>query len=311
MEQPAGETPTRPADRIGKAVMWALAASFLASLLVAIPKFVGTAVPALEITFLRYGSGFLAALPFFAFFELRERVSAPAAERSGRVNIWFHALRAVLAVSRLVMAIAAVQLMPLANAQAILLTNGVFMFIFASLILKDPFELRLAIPAVICLAGGIIAANPDFSTGSTWLGPGPLLAFGSALIFGLETVLIRYTALRDRPLRIVFWINAIGTVLLVLPALLLWQPATPWAYALIFLMGPVAICVQIFNVRAFGLARAAVLVPVRYTMIVFGLLIGLVGFNEWPSIPSFFGMALIVGGGMALALYRRRGGQGA
>ena len=131
------------------------------------------------------------------------------------------------------------------------------------------------------------------------------------MIFGLETVVIRYTALRDRPLRIVFWINAIGMVLLALPALVLWQPATPWAFALIFLMGPVAICVQIFNVRAFGLARAAILVPVRYSMLVFGLLIGLAGFNEWPSMQSFFGMALIIGGGMALALYRRGGGQGA
>ena len=34
-------------------------------------------------------------------------------------------------------------------------------------------------------------------------------------------------------------------------------------------------------------------------LLVFGLLIGLVGFNEWPSVPSFFGMALIVGGGIA------------
>lgn len=311
MVQPAGDTRKLPADQIGKAVAWGLAGSFLASVLVAIPKFAGTAVPALEIAFVRYVAGFLVALPFFAFFEARERASAPAAERSGRVNIWFHALRSVLAVSRLALAIAAVQVMPLANAQAILMTNGVFMFIFASLILKDPFELRLAIPAVICLAGGIIAANPDFSAGSAWLGPGPLFAFGSALIFGLETVVIRYTALRDRPLRIVFWINAIGMVLLALPALILWRPAAPWLFALLFLMGPVAICVQIFNIRAFGLARAAVLVPVRYTMIIFGLLIGLVGFGEWPSAQAFFGMALIVGGGMALTLYRRRGGQGA
>ena len=241
----------------------------------------------------------------FAFAHYRNSIAASPAAVSRRVGLWFHVLRAVLAVTRLSLAIGAVQLMPLANAQAILMTNGVFMFIFASLILKEPFELRLAVPAVICLIGGIIAAKPDFSAESVWLGIGPLLAFGSALLFGLETVVIRYTALRDRPLRIVFWINVIGAVLLAPVAWYFWQDASLAIFAMLFAMGPVALIVQSSNIRAFAFARAAILVPVRYSMIVFSLLIGLIGFGEWPSVQAFFGMALIIGGGTTLALYNR------
>ena len=67
-------------------------------------------------------------------------------------------------------------------------------------------------------------------------------------------------------------------------------------------MGPIAIIGQLCNIRAFRIADATTLVPVRYSGIIFAAIFGLLLFDERPASSAIFGAAMIVGGAMWLAL---------
>ena len=76
-----------------------------------------------------------------------------------------HGTRALLAVIRISCFFYAVTHMPFANAQAVILTNGVFMIVFATLLLGEPVRLLTVVAGACCFAGALIAAEPDWQAG--------------------------------------------------------------------------------------------------------------------------------------------------
>jgi drug/metabolite transporter (DMT)-like permease len=107
-----------------QAVLWALAGTFLFSLVFASGKLTGGAIPALQIIFIRYLSGFAV-------------ISAAALVR-GRVRgaidsgCWsLHLLRGVCGAGGGICAIHAATRLPLADATAIGLTAGMLAMILA------------------------------------------------------------------------------------------------------------------------------------------------------------------------------------
>jgi len=84
-----------------------------------------------------------------------------------------------------------------------------------------------------------------------------------------------------------------------------WDSLSMESFLLIVAMGPIAIIGQLCNIRAFRIANATTLVPVRYTGIIFAAIFGILFFDEWPEPSAIFGAVLIVGGAMWLALRAR------
>lgn len=294
----------RRAENPLAAILWALGAAAAASLLMALPKLGAAGMHPLAVTFIRYGAGLAIVVPLAAAAPLvPARWSGAAGRPRTPVPIWMHLLRAAMAAARITCIVVAVTLMPLANAQAIVLTNGIFMVLFAALILREKVDGAILVLALIGLAGGIAAAEPDIATPASFLSPGALLAFAAAILFGLESVIIRYSALREGPVRTLFYVNAGAAALLLVPALWLWREGIPaWQYAIVALMGPAAIATQACNIQAFARARAAILVPVRYVSIIFGIALGFALFGETPSAQALAGMALIAVAGIATAV---------
>ena len=121
-------------------------------------------------------------------------------------------------------------------------------------------------------------------------------------IIGGEVVLLRATAARESASRILFKVNLMAATMVFFTGVWFWESLSLQAFLLIVAMGPVAIVGQVCNIRAFRLADATALVPVRYSGIVFAAVFGILIFGEWPDASAIIGAVLIAGGAMWLAL---------
>lgn len=294
----AAETGGGQPENVIAGLAFAFLSVCFASVLLTLPKLgQGSDVPALQIVFFRYLAGTLCILPVFAW-RSRTETKREDAPSGGRYAAW-HCLRAVLAVMRITCLVYAVSHMEYANVQAISQTNGVFTILLAALILGETINRMTMVVAAVCLTGAWLVVQPD---GAAFVTPSPaaLAALFGALLWGVEAVIIRHTAARDRFDRILFIVNSVALAIVCVPAFFLWQPQSTTQYLLFALMGPIAILTQVSNIFAFRNARASLLVPIRYLTVVMGLVLGYVLFAEWPNAQALLGMVLIVGGGMSL-----------
>src|SRR3546814_17891134 len=79
----------------------------------------------------------------------------------------------------------AVTHIPLANAQAIAMTNGVFAVALAALFLRERLTGADVVAGAVCLAGAIVVAGPDPDE-PQWISHGALAAPGQAVTRGVE-----------------------------------------------------------------------------------------------------------------------------
>lgn len=279
---------------------WAILGAFLFAFMFMLPKLTSGAVPPPQVAFLRYFAGFLTVLPFFlAAHGPAQGLAEVTAPEKRRLNV-MHALRACCGVASVAFGTYAVTHIPLANAQAIAMTNGVFAVTLAALFLRERVRFSDVAAGIFCLAGAVIVAGPDPGAPG-WVSLGALAALVQAFAWGAEVVLLRFAAVNDTPRRTLTMVN--GSACLVLLALTawLWQRLPMWDLVILLSMGPVAIVGQYCNIRAFQLAETAKLVPIKYSGLVFAALLGLLFFDEWPRPAAILGAAMICGGALYLA----------
>jgi len=285
------------------AMLWAAAGSFLFTVMWVLPKFVGSNVPPMQIGFIRYAAGAICIAPFFI-----SDIRLPAATASHPKQpklMGMHILRAACGVSSLVFGAYAVTRIPLANVQAIAMTNGVFTVMFAAIFLKEHVGWREVLSGSIALGGAVLVAGPGTAGAAGWALLGVLAAFAQAITWGAEVVFLKATATRDRASRILFIVNVAASVMVLITGVWFWEELSLEVYLLIAAMGPIAILGQICNIRAFRLTSATNLVPIRYSGIVFAALLGILFFDEWPDVMAIVGAFMIVAGAMWLALPSR------
>lgn len=264
-----------------------------------LPKLVGADVPPVQVACLRYAAGAICIAPFFLL-DVARGEPAPS-ENKGRELFWLHVARATCGVTSLALGAYAVTRIPLANVQAIAMTNGVFTVLFAVLFLRERAGWREMTAGAVALAGAVIVAGPG-TAGAGWALAGVLAAFAQAITWGGEVVLLRATASRESASRILFKVNLMAATMVFVTGVWFWEQMSMAAFLLIVAMGPVAIIGQLCNIRAFRIADATTLVPVRYAGIVFAAVFGILIFGEWPDASAILGAILIVGGAMWLAL---------
>ncbi|WNJ98220.1 DMT family transporter [Thalassospiraceae bacterium LMO-JJ14] len=283
------------------ATLWAACATCLFAFMWVLPKFVGQSVPAVQVACLRYAAGAVCIAPFFVAEIVRNVPAQPVEPQKGRLFL-LHLARAACGVTSLAFGTYAVTRIPLANVQAIAMTNGVFTVLFAFIFLRERAGWRELLAGAIALCGALIVAGPGTQEAAGWALAGVLAAFAQAITWGGEVVLLRATAARESASRILFKVNAMAALMVFLVGVWFWESLTLDAFLLIAAMGPIAIIGQLCNIRAFRVADATTLVPVRYSGIIFAAIFGLLLFDEWPASSAIVGAAMIVGGAMWLAL---------
>jgi len=106
-----------------------------------------------------------------------------------------HILRAACGVSSLVFGAYAVTRIPLANVQAIAMTNGVFTVLFASIFLKEHVGWREVLSGSVALGGAVLVAGPGSAGAAGWA----LLGVLETLLRPLPGVLRWFSSRQRRP----------------------------------------------------------------------------------------------------------------
>lgn len=271
-------------------------------------KLLSARFDALQITFLRFASGLLFALPLW----LWQRSPMPPRPR------WpLHGLRAVLLLVALVLWFHSLTLLPLVQAVAMGYTAPVFIALLAMAVLKERPSRWIWAALLLCGAGAAVALWPTLSAGAdAGAGAGDdgaaaraasalglAAAAASALAYSGVVVLARHQAQQDALWTILLLQNLLPVLLLAGPLMARGLPVAAADLGPVLLMGALATGGLLAITWAFTHIEASRAAPMEYTGLVWAGLLGFAVFGEVPSGWTLASAALIIGG--CLLLMRR------
>jgi len=282
-------------------VLWALAAVGIFTLIYVAAKLSGTGAAAMQVMWLRYVGGTITTLVL-----LTARGGLSSVSFASRPTL--HLARAAAGAFGASGAVYAATNMPVASASAIGLLDGFFIVLLGLFVLGERISGRQALAIALSMLGALVVVGSQGAFGGwdpAFAVPAGIALVG-ALLVGIESIFLKMLARSERALMVLLSVNVLGALLLSIPAWLTWVSLpSPWLVAFLGL-GPLSIAAQYCNIRAFRVADASVVGPVRYTWVVYGALLGAWLFHE-PLTPLVWGgIALVLAGGCWLALLRAR-----
>jgi drug/metabolite transporter (DMT)-like permease len=197
--------------------------------------------------------------------------------------------------------------MPIAEAAAIAFVMPLFIALLAVPMLNEPIKTPRILAVLTGLVGALIIVRP----GSALFTPYALLPLGTAAVNAIYHILTRKIASVEPPLTSLFYGAFVGTVM--------FAPVIPFAFqapqgalhwALLAILGALATVSHLALIRAYACAPASVLSPFHYSILLWGMLFGLLVFGDFPDHWSLVGMTVIVLSGLYLADRQRRGVDG-
>ncbi len=217
-----------------------------------------------------------------------------------------HVIRSLMLVGMTGLMVAALPLMPLAEATSMLFITPLFVVILAGPWLKEKIGLGRWLAALVGFSGALIIARP----GGSLSGVGALLMLGAAFCYSIYQILTRQMSKTENTLTMIFYSALTGTVVmsLSLPWFLDGPQPTLFEALLLFFLGLAGGIGQYLMTSAFRHAPASMLSPFMYVQIVWATLLGWQLFGQVPDGMSVLGMAIIVGSGLTIVLGERRNG---
>ena len=267
-----------------------LSAIALFSISDALAKLLAETMPPVGIAWLRYLAFFgLALLPLM-------RPGGLSLMRSRAPGL--QVLRGLGVVGSAVFFIAALGLMPLAEATAINFVSPAFVTILSVLVLAERVGGRRWAAIAVGMAGMLVIVRP----GTAAFQAAAVLPVLSSAAWAAAVVVTRRMAATDSPATTLFWTASVGfaALTLLLPFGRPFPDDGPDAgqVGLGLLIGLVSSGAQWLVVLAYRAAPASVLAPFSYTQLLFAGLLGLALFGAVPDGWTLLGAAIIAASGL-------------
>ncbi len=180
----------------------------------------------------------------------------------------------------------------LAEVVSLEFTSPIWTAVLATLFLKESMRRWRLIGIALGFAGALVIVRPGFHT----VEMGTLAALATGFGYAVALTAVRYLALRDTPLCILFHMMAMQTVLGILPALNDWVwPATadwPW----VVLVGVSGLSAHYCSAKAMKLAEAAAVTTMGFMRLPLVAVIGFLAYGEALEVWLAVGAAMICAG---------------
>jgi drug/metabolite transporter (DMT)-like permease len=195
---------------------------------------------------------------------------------------------------------------PLADAAAIGFASPLLTVAAARLWLGEKVSPRRWAGVAVGLAGVVLALRPSFLFAGAPMPPWALLPLGTAVLYTAYQLLTRRLAAVDPPHTTILHTGMAATLATSLAQPFVWMapPAADWL--LLAMLGLLGGAGHGLLVLAFSKAPASLLAPMSYAQLPMSLLAGVLVFGDWPGGLALAGMAVIIGGGVLVALPERR-----
>jgi drug/metabolite transporter (DMT)-like permease len=245
-------------------------------------------IPPEEIAFFRN----FFALAFMLPWLMRHGRAALATE-----HLRLHLGRAILGLAAMLAWFYSIALLPLADAVALNFTVPLFATVGAALILGETVRRRRWTATAVGFVGVLVILRPGFAEVSA----ATLLPIFAALLMAGSILVVKTLARTDKPAAIVFYMNLLLTPLSLGPALIDWHWPSAMQFALLILVGGVAVLSHLALTRAYQRADASAIVPFDYARLPFVAAIAFVLFGEVPDLWTWVGAAIIAGAAIYIA----------
>jgi len=248
----------------------------------------GTPLHALQISHGRF---------LFAFTALAG-VAGVVRPRLTRPHWWLHIARTSFGWGGVTLMFASVAYIPLADATAITFLNPVFAMMLAIPLLGEKVGRVRWSAAVLALVGAAVLLRPTPDS----FQPAALLALSAAAVMGMELIFIKKLSGRENAFQILLINNMLGLCIASLAVLPVWQLPTAPQWAVLAGIGVCMAIAQTCFVNAMARADASFVAPFSYATLVFAALYDAVFFGVRPDLVTYLGAAIILTGGLWLAL---------
>jgi drug/metabolite transporter (DMT)-like permease len=212
-------------------------------------------------------------------------------------------LRALLLVAVTGFAMAAFQVMPLAETTALIFVTPLIVALLAGPMLGEKVGLPRWIAALVGFAGMMLIARP----GSALAPAGIVYTMIAAVCYAFYQIQTRKMTKTEKPLTMVFYTALVGTAAMSLALPWIWSAPTPEPLEALMicslaLYGGTG---HFLLTHAFRHAPASMLAPFLYVQLIWASLLGWLFYDQWPDALSIAGMVTIVAGGITVALVER------
>jgi drug/metabolite transporter (DMT)-like permease len=268
-------------DNIRLGILYMVASVFLFSIQNAIGKWLAQTYPIPMLVFFR---SFVALLPSFI---LVYRAGGLSVMRTNRMAGQFG--RAVIWGGSNVASFIGYHLLPLADAIALTFAAPLFLTALSYPIIKERVSRERWIAVIVGFLGVLVMARPSGAENAL----GVACAVGCAVCNAIGTLTVRDLCRTEHSASIVTW-TAIFMTLMALPPLpFFWKTPTLPDLALFCSIGLIGGVSQYWTTLALSYAPAAAVSPFNYTALIWGSIIGLVVWGDWPTPPIIIGAAIV------------------
>jgi len=220
------------------------------------------------------------------------------------------ALRALFLILSTYCFVAAIQVMPIADALAIAFVEPFILLILGRLLFGDSVGPRRIGASIVGFCGALLVIQPSLVT----FGLVALYPLGTALFFALYMLVTRSLSARMHPVPMQYHTASIAT-LMCLPVMFLANgsgigPLDPiWPQGIYWLwlagVGSASAGAHMLMTYALRYAPSATLAPLHYLEIVSAAALGYVIFSDFPNALTWTGIGVIVGSGLYI-IHRER-----
>lgn len=267
---------------IGRGVLCMLAGALCSSLMNGVIRYISADLHPFEIAFFRNFFGLVVLVPLFL------RTGLAAALRTNRIGL--HAVRGAFNVVAMLTFFLGVSMTPLATVAALSFTSPLFATLGALLLLKEAMGIRRWTGLILGFAGALVILRPGVDA----IDPGALLIVLSSALWACALIDIKVLARTESSLTITAWAGVFLTPLSLLAAVFFWRWPTLEQLAWLVLIGALGSCAQLGVAQALRELDATVVLPLDFTKLIWGALIGYVVFTEIPDVWTFAGGTLIL-----------------
>jgi len=206
--------------------------------------------------------------------------------------------------------VAAIRVMPLADALAIVFVAPFIVLLFGKYYLGEDVGPRRIAACFVGFVGVLFVIQPSFAA----FGAVALIPLGTAVAFAFYILVTRGLSRRMHPVALQFHTGLIASVICI-PVLLmaqgtgsvLFDPVWPKGVAWLWLFGAgfFATVSHMMMTYALSLAPSATLAPLQYFELPVAALLGYLVFQDFPNALSLLGIAIIIGAGLYM-IHRER-----
>ncbi|MDC3131482.1 DMT family transporter [Pelagibacteraceae bacterium] len=262
-------------------IIFAILAYFSFSLLDAIQKTTVIYHSIFQILFLKY---------FFTLF-----LSLAESYRKKNVNFYkskkskLQITRSVLSVIESGLFVLSFRYLSLADAHSIGSLTPIIIVALSAIILREKVNLKTWIAIFFGFLGVLIIMRPGLSI----FDPKSLIPLGAAFFLSLYQIVTRKTSEYDSSETSLFYTSIVGITLMTFIIPFYWQPMQSFSYFLFIGIGIFFSFGIYFQIIALSYAKASVIQPFHYTLILWAIILGFIFYNDIPDNTTLIGAFII------------------